>query len=219
MFLELAMAYEAVGRTEEAITVYQTLTRSRLDETRNNAKRLLYGLEAMQFMRNNVNASDFSVSRAKTTFIDTTGLANMASHFDDRYETAYVDLDSGFYKKLTESVVRSHREARQILLKATGPGEVDRRRIVQALRSVSRAFSDALEKEIDARNVPEEPVAVIDGRPIMPDRRPQQPSQTSASDDFSLMEAEQILENLNGEWKLQLIADKQGDGVEFYNTT
>ena len=58
-------------------------------------------------------------------FIDTTGLANIASNFDDVYETAYVDLSRSFYKKLTESVVRSSQEARQIILQATGPGEVD----------------------------------------------------------------------------------------------
>ena len=220
VFLELAMAYEAIGRTEEAITVYQTLTKSRLDETKSNAKRLLYGIEAMHFMRDNVSEKEFSRSRAKTTFIDTTGLGNIASKFDDVYETAYVDLDSGYYKKLTESVVRSIREARQILVKATGPGEVERRRIVQALRSFSRAFADALEQELEANNVPE-PVAVIDGKPIMPyqGKQTQQQGMSNAGDDFVLMEAEQMVENMDGEWRLQLIADKKGDGVKFFNTT
>eukprot|EP00957_Ditylum_brightwellii_P075047 5702746-Ditylum_brightwellii.AAC.1 len=28
-----------------------------------------------------------------------------------------------------------------------------------------------------------------------------------------------MLENLSGEWRLQLLADKRGDGVKFYNST
>jgi hypothetical protein len=37
--------------------------------------------------------------------------------------------------------------------------------------------------------------------------------------DFHLATAEQMIENLDGEWRLQLIADKTGDGVRFYNST
>lgn len=85
-------------------------------------------------------SSDFSRQKIKNTFIDTTGLANIAQNFDNVYQTAYVDLDNGYYKRLTESIVRSNREARQILLKATGKGEVGRMKVVQALRSLSRQF-------------------------------------------------------------------------------
>lgn len=216
IFIELGMAYEAAGRTSEAITVYSSLTNSRMEETKNQAKRLLYGIEAMQFMRENVNESAFSRKRATSVFIDTTGLSNIASKFDDVYETAYVDLSQSFYKKLTESVVRSSREARQIILQASGPGEVERIRIVQALRSLSRNFADALQNEIDSTIV-QEPVAFIDGKPIMPS--PQSTTNLKIDEGFNLMESQQMLENLDGEWRLQLIADKRGDGVKFFNTT
>jgi len=223
VFLELAMAYEAVGRTQEAITVYTTLSRSRIEEIKINAKRLLYGIEAIQFMQENVSKSDFSRQRAKQTFIDTTGLGNIASHFDDVYETAYIDLDGGFYKKLTQNVVRSSREARQILLRATGAGEVERVRIVQALRSLNRRFADALEVEIEKAQPDAKPTAVMNGKPIVKSTKESDDNDLSnmqhTMEDFILMDSAQMLENLAGEWRLQLIADKRGDGVKFFNST
>ena len=219
VFLELAMAYEAVGRTQEAITVYKTLSRSRIEQIKINAKRLLYGIEAIQFMQENVKSSEFSRKRAKRTFIDTTGLDNIASKFDDVYETAYVDLSRSFYRKLTENVVRNSREARQILLRATGPGEVERMKIVQALRSLSRRFADALQDEIDRAKPSPEPTAVMDGKPILKQKDPNEENLTPAMEDFVLMKPDQMLENLSGEWRLQLIADKRGDGVKFFNST
>lgn len=219
VFLELAMAYEAVGQTQEAITVYKTLSRSRIEQIKINAKRLLYGIEAIQFMQENVKSSEFSRQRAKRTFIDTTGLDNIASKFDDVYETAYVDLSRSFYKKLTENVVRNSREARQILLRATGPGEVERMKIIQALRSLSRRFADALQDEIEKAKPAQEPTAVMDGKPIMKHKDPNDENLSRTMEDFVLMKADQMLENLSGEWRLQLIADKRGDGVKFFNTT
>jgi hypothetical protein len=227
VFLELAMAYEAAGRTDEAITVYTTLSRSRTEEVSTNAKRLLYGIEAIKFMQDNVGSAAFSRKQAKMTFIDTTGLANFASNFDDVYETAYVDMDRDFYKQLTEAVVRTSREARQILLRATNPGEVGRLRIVQALRSLSRYFEEALENEIEMSRPLPEPVAIMDGKPIRPQRQQAQPNSDSNNlsssmrqlDEYVLMSSQQMMENLAGEWRLQLIADKRGDGVKFYNST
>ena len=220
VFLELAMAYEAVGRTDEAITVYATLSKCRIEEIKFNAKRLLYGIEAMQFMRNEMKDSSFSRKKVRNTFIDTTGLGNIAQNFDDVYQTAYIDLEGNFYKRLTESVVRSPREARQILLKATDAGEVERTRIVQALRSLSRNFEDALEQEIERTTV-QEPVAVMNGKPIL-SRVSQQSSENDfmgGAGDFVLANAPQMLENLEGDWRLQLLADRRGDGVKFFNST
>ena len=154
VFLELAMAYEAVGRTQEAIRVYGTLSKSRIEEIKFNAKRLLYGIEAMQFMRDEAKVKAFQKRNVQDTFIETTGMNTFAENFDDRYNTAWIDMDSGFYRQLTESVVRGIREARQVVLQATGSGEVDRRKVVQALRSMSRYFDDALEKEIE-ENAPQ----------------------------------------------------------------
>ena len=72
VFLELAMAYEAVGRTHEAYQVYQTLSTCRMEDVKHNAKRLLYGMEAMDIMRD--ISSEFSRKKIKNTFIDATGL-------------------------------------------------------------------------------------------------------------------------------------------------
>ena len=218
VFLELAMAYEAVGRTQEAYNVYKTLSNCRMEDVKYNAKRLLYGLEAMEFMRD--VSSDFSRKKIKNTFADTTGLANIAQNFDDVYQTAYIDLNSNFYKRLTESVVRSNREARQILLKATGKGEVPRMKVVQALRSIARHFDDALEAEL-ASKTPFEPTALIDGKPILepPPTAPGASENALNLDDFILASPDQMISNLKGKWRLQLLADKNGDGVSFFNTT
>lgn len=218
VFLELGMAYEAVGRTSEAIQVYQTLTTCRMEDVKFNAKRLLYGIEAMQFMRDEAKLKSFSRKAAAQTFVDTTGLANIAQNFDDRYNTAYVDLEKGggYFRKLTENVVRSTREARQILLAATDAGEVDRIKIVQALRSLDRKFTETLSEEIKKKDEPEQ-VAYINGVPIRP--KEEQSPRIPGPDSFFFADIDTILENLNGEWRLQLIADSKGDGVNFFNKT
>jgi hypothetical protein len=217
VFLELAMAYEAVGRTQEAYQVYQTLTKCRMEDVKHNAKRLLYGMEAMEIMRD--ISSDFSRSKIKNTFIDTTGLGNIAQNFDDVYQTAYIDLDSGYYKRLTQSVVRSHREARQVLLQAAGRGEVGRLKVVQALRNIARHFDDALESEI-AANTQREPTAYLDGKPLVVyTAKPESTNTAIGLDEFVLASSEQMMNNLQGTWRLQLLADKQGDGVSFFNTS
>ena len=222
VFLELAMAYEAVGRTQEAIRVYSTLSKSRIEEIKFNAKRLLYGIEAMQFMRDEAKVKAFQKRNVQDTFIETTGMNTFADNFDDRYNTAWIDMDSGFYKQLTESVVRGIREARQIVLKATGSGEVDRRKVVQALRSMSRYFDDALEKEIEENAPQPEPVAMMDGKPIMAPKRKKERSmddEIASMEKFILAGPDQMKADLQGEWRLQLLADKRGDGVKYFNTT
>ncbi|GAX28851.1 hypothetical protein FisN_20Lh148 [Fistulifera solaris] len=225
VFLELAMAYEASGRLEEASFVYRTLSKSRIEEIKINASRLLYGLEAMLFMRDNVGSKAFSRTKVRNTFIDTTGLANIAQNFDDVYNTAWIDLDKGFYKQLTESVVRSPREARQVLMRAVAGGEVPRLRVVQALRSIARRFDDALEIEIkkaESKVVEEESVAVIDGKPILSKKKQEEEMLAGMMqdlDEFILAAPDQMKENLSGEWRLQLLADKKGDGVKFFNST
>ena len=220
VFLELAMAYEAEGRTQEAVTVYTTLSKCRIEEIKFDAKRLLYGIEAMQFMRNEARSEAFSRKKIRSTFIDTTGLDHIAEYFDDVYQTAYIDLDSGFYRRLTENVVRSNREARQILLQATGSGKVEHMKIVQALRSLSRHFDSALDEE-QKRAAPQS-VAVMNGKPIVAPPPPPRESSSVASvmagmDEFVLASPEQMLEMLDGEWRLQLIADRTGDCVKYDN--
>ncbi|KAG7367907.1 six-hairpin glycosidase-like protein [Nitzschia inconspicua] len=228
VYLELAMAYEAVGRTKEAYQVYKTLSDCRMEDVKFNAKRLLYGMEAMEIMRD--VSSDFSRTKTRNTFIDATGLNTIAQNFDDVYNTAYIDLEGGFYKKLTESVVRSNREARQILLKATGKGEVGRTRVVQALRCISRQFDESLQSERATSN-DEEPTAFLNGKPIIKGQTAKTVAAATTTTstmrdpmaislgDFQLLSSDEMLKNLAGRWRLQLLADKAGDGVSFFNTT
>jgi len=225
VFLELAMAYEADGNTDKAIGLYSTLTKSPIDQVKNNASRLLYGLEAMNFMRNDAKLKEFSRKKITDTFVDATGFNDITKNFDDVYNTAYIDLDSKsskYYKMLTESVVRSTREARMILLKATGKGEVPRMKIIQALRSMSRNFDDALAAEMERTKVEVIPVD-FEGQPIAVMKKKSSGTDDMAAatgmDGFVLSESSQTLQNLDGEWTLQLLADRKGDKVNFFNST
>ena len=214
VFLELAMAYEAVGRIDEASQVYNKLSTCRIDEVKNNAKRLLYGLESFEFMKSEAQLASFNRKQIRANFIETTRMDNFLSNFDDVYNTAYIDTSSREYKRLTENVVRSVREARQILLKATDVGIVERTKVIQALRSVARRFDEAIRDEKKAAEAASQPVAMIDGVAIVSKKKDE-----TGSVDFNLATPEQMIENLHGEWRLQLIADRTGDGVRYYNTT
>jgi hypothetical protein len=63
-----------------------------LDATHQFSDLLFLGTEGV--------SSDFSRQKIRNTFIDTTGLGNIAENFDDRYNTAYVDLDNGAFLNL-----------------------------------------------------------------------------------------------------------------------
>jgi hypothetical protein len=122
--------------------------------------------------------------------------------FNLQYNTAYIDLDKGgqYYRMLTENVVRSTREARQILLKAVASGEVERLKVVQALRSIGRHFDDALEEEKKEQEK-QSKSALVDyaGRPILRARRSDGDDGAKSFDGCVLSEASQTLENLSGE--------------------
>ena len=215
VFLELGMAYEACGRTEEAITVYSTLTQSRMEDIKKDAQRLLYGIEAMDFMRNEVKAKAFQRKKIRDDYIDVSVLSELGGYDEKRYNTAWVDTSNRngwYYRMLTESVVRSTREARQILLSATySECNIPRPRVVQALRSISREFDSELRKEMEEAA---EPTIFIDGKPI---KKKEVVSKEPGS--FTLASPAQMIENLDGEWRLQLLADKAGDGVKYFNKT
>lgn len=223
VFLELAMAYEAEGKTDQAIGLYAALTKSPIEQIKSNADKLLYGLEAMNFMRNEAKLQDFSRKKVAETFIETTGFNDISKNFDNVYNTAYIDLGKGgqYYRMLTENAVRSTREARQVLLRAVSPGEVERMKVVQALRSITRSFDEAVtteRKDEEAKNVPVD----YAGRPIVSAvRRSTQDDLATAigMDGFVLPKPSQTLANLDGEWRLQLMADKRGERVEFFNST
>ena len=103
VFLNLAMLYEAEGKTDQALSLYATLSKSTINKIKVNAEKLLYGLEAMRFMRDEAKIKEFSRRKVADTFIDATGFKDMSSKFDDVYNTAYLDLEKGqYYRILTE---------------------------------------------------------------------------------------------------------------------
>lgn len=151
-----------------------------------------------------------------------------SQNFDRVYNTAYIDLDKGsqYYRMLTENAVRSTREARQVLLRAVSAAEVNRMKVVQALRSISRSFDEAVLAE---RKIIEEELNIpVDytGRPIVSTVRRSTATTTQEDlataigmDGYVLSKPSEITDKLDGEWKLQLMADKRGDRVEYFNTT
>ena len=215
VFLELGMAYEACGKTEEAITVYSTLAHSRMEGVKKDAQRLLYGIEAMDFMRNEVKAKAFQREQIRDDYIDVSVLSDVGGYDEKRYNTAWVDTSNSngwYYRMLTESVVRSTREARQILLTATSSEcNIPRPRVVQALRRISREFDSELRKEMEEAA---EETIYIDGKAIK-----KKQAQVKEPGSYRLASPTQMVENLNGEWRLQLLADKSGDGVKYFNKT
>ena len=206
VILELAMAYEANCWSEEAMTVYRKLTERRVVYIRQNAKKVLYGMEAMDCMRNDAKAEAFQRKKASQTFIDATGMGKFGKDLDDVYMTGYINRDSGFYKKLTQSVVRSPRELRQVLLTAVDAGLLSRMKVVQALMSLSRNLDKALHAEIEDKA---EPTAFLDGVPIVSSRK-----RDTGFGGFILSSPQDMMENLQGEWRLQLLADRAGEGVK-----
>ena len=189
-------------------------------------------------MREEVKIKTFQKGTAAQTFIETTGFDNAWSdtNFDDKYNSAYINLDSSSsYKMLTENVVRSSREARNILLKATNSGEINRLKVIQALRSLERYFVEELNVEIESRKVKDVPVVLMNGKPILTtsattdtdtvtttttsNNNNNNNSNNNNNNMFKLLAGEQMLSNLKGEWKLQLIANSNGDGVSYQNKT
>eukprot|EP00592_Proboscia_alata_P029992 CAMPEP_0194443948 /NCGR_PEP_ID=MMETSP0176-20130528/126993_1 /TAXON_ID=216777 /ORGANISM="Proboscia alata, Strain PI-D3" /LENGTH=670 /DNA_ID=CAMNT_0039270263 /DNA_START=184 /DNA_END=2196 /DNA_ORIENTATION=+ len=220
VFLELAMAYEAVGRTEEAKTVYTELSNSRITDIKNNARKLLYGLQAIEFMRDEVKAKSFSKKKTTQEFIDVAKIQIADDYDTKRYNTAYVDLSKNMYKTLTQSVVRTAQEARNILVRAQYSGEEPRLKIVQALRFINREFSSAISMEKELKRKNDEPIKVVlmNGKPIATKKTYEETVETG-SDNFRLGSAKQIRETIDGEWRLQLIVDKRDDGVKYFNST
>jgi hypothetical protein len=81
-----------------------------------------------------------------------------------------------------------------------------------------------LEEEIKNSKPAKEPVAIMDGKPIIVPPVPSEKDDllqimAAGVDEYTLASPEQMKENLNGEWRLQLLADKRGDGVKYYNTS
>merc|ERR1739838_136492 len=115
----------------------------------------------MNLMRDGVKAKSFSKKKTTQEFTDVGKIEIIDDYDTKRYNTAYVDLSKSMYKTLTESVVRTAGEARQILLRAQYSGEVPRLRIVQALRFINREFSQAISNEKEFRRKMDEPIKIV----------------------------------------------------------
>lgn len=213
VYLELAMCYEATGKGDLAINIYKSLSSSKVDKIRKDAQRLLFGIEALEFM----NFSEGPSKKVTTATIDASALTNMAQYMTDAkvYNTAYVNMDKGskYYNLLTKNVVRTTREARQILLKADGRGKVERLRVVQALQAMAREFDKAMAEEEEQRRLKNRKVPMINGQPLFEVEESGGPVTTEGG--YTLSSAEDMAASIDGEWRMQLMADRKGEGVQY----
>jgi len=84
------------------------------------------------------------------------------------------------------------------------------------LRAYSRKFDEALNEEVQMNIVKDEPVAMLNGVPIVSEEeRRRKPA--GGIEGFIIGTSELMRENLVGEWRLQLLADRKGDKVSFFD--
>jgi hypothetical protein len=101
---------------------------------------VLYGLEAMQLMQNGVSSPESNRRSTPNAFIDATGFGNTASHCDDRYEVAYLELEGDPTRSaLSQLWGRPERPAR--FCPVEGWGRMQGLLIVPALRASSRSWN------------------------------------------------------------------------------
>lgn len=112
IFIELAMAYEAVGDTSNATILYTELAKScKQPKVKKDARTLLAGLQAMDFLKVDRSRNEGGEEAKKANYIDTSSMNNVINSYDS-YSSSYINTAKGgtFYEKLTENVVRSKRE-------------------------------------------------------------------------------------------------------------
>ena len=213
-FLELAMAYEASGRVTSAVQVYTALVANGVGRIRTDAKRLLFGLEAMTVLKTTDLGTSNAKENARSQFIDTNVLNSLTEYGNKAYSQSYVNTDSdgSLYKRLKDTVVETSAEAREIILKATVSGVVSNGKVVQSLKRLDGEFLRYLEGK-KARETVKQNVPVIDGVPIVNEREEERAKNL---DEYVYMNNENAMDSAGGSWKLQLCASKSGETVKFY---
>ncbi len=218
LFLELGMAYEAIGRKSEAVTVYTNLSTSARGKIKTDAKRLLFGAEAMEFMKYEDTTNKEAIS---SQFIDTSILSRLSEYDDKAYNVNWINTEKGstYYKKMQERLVESPSEAKRILIQSQRDGGSDRAKVVQALARLGREFNNMCSGSNKPKVTSPRKVPMINGVIIRQEDRDAMSSTEDAADtreNFVYMDGPKVLDFLDGDWSLKMSAGGTGDNVKFY---
>lgn len=224
VFLELGMAYDAAGRKKLAIKVYNKLSRSRQDDIKKDARRLLYNVESYEFMKSEIGTGEFSGKR-DTSFkeVETIPWEVWGDPYDGYAYKPRTKEDREREKRKKEEQRKalecsSYQEARKVLFEATKEFVHKEAKVHNALAYISADFSRAMTwerertKSNNRANIKREKpevVAMMDGEPLYDEPLPKaKVAPEPVAGGFELVSEEHMKENLSGEWFLQLIADK-----------
>eukprot|EP00903_Cladosiphon_okamuranus_P009413 g8977.t1 len=140
VFLELAMALEATGRSYEAQDIYKVLRRSKNREIKGQAKRLNEGLEAMDMLKFGRVGEVSEVSEVSKMW--TASFKPMSGDREKRYSQVYFEKDAD--GRPTEDGVFAVEDAKQVLMFASKyKGGISKNRIIKAFDFLKQRSEEA----------------------------------------------------------------------------
>eukprot|EP00752_Nemacystus_decipiens_P010614 g9452.t1 len=140
VFLELAMALEATGRSYEAQDIYKVLRRSKNREIKGQAKRLNEGLEAMDMLKFGRVGEVSEVSEVSKMW--TASFKPMSGDREKRYSQVYYEKDAD--GRPSEDGVFAVEDAKQVLMFASKyKGGISKNRIIKAFDFLKQRSEEA----------------------------------------------------------------------------
>ncbi|CAM9356048.1 unnamed protein product [Hapterophycus canaliculatus] len=140
VFLELAMALEATGRSYQAQDIYKVLRRSKNREVKGQAKRLNEGLEAMDMLKFSRVGEVNEVS--EVTKMWTASFTPMSGDREKKYSQVYYEKDAD--GRPSEDGVFAVEDAKQVLMLAFKyKGGISKNRIIKAFDFLKQRSDEA----------------------------------------------------------------------------
>ncbi|CAM9383114.1 unnamed protein product [Scytosiphon promiscuus] len=140
VFLELAMALEATGRSYQAQDIYKVLRRSKNREIKGQAKRLNEGLEAMDMLKFSRVGEANEVS--EVTKMWTASFTPMSGDGEKKYSQVYFEKDAD--GRPSEDGVFAVEDAKQVLMLAFKyKGGISKNRIMKAFDFLKQRSDEA----------------------------------------------------------------------------
>ncbi|CAB1105150.1 unnamed protein product [Ectocarpus sp. CCAP 1310/34] len=140
VFLELAMALEATGRSYQAQDIYKVLRRSKNREIKSQAKRLNEGLEAMDMLKFGRVGEVNEVSEVSKMW--TASFTPMSGDQEKKYSQVYYEKDAD--GRPSEDGVFAVEDAKQVLTFASKyKGGISKNRIIAAFDFLKQRSEEA----------------------------------------------------------------------------
>ncbi|CAM9252814.1 unnamed protein product [Pylaiella littoralis] len=140
VFLELAMALEATGRSYEAQDIYKVLRRSKNSSIKGQAKRLNEGLEAMDMLKFGRVGEANEASEVSKMW--TASFSPMTGDQEKKYSQVYFEKDAD--GRPTEDSVFAVEDAKKVLMFASKyKGGISKNRIINAFDFLKKRSEEA----------------------------------------------------------------------------